>query len=992
MSHHRRSLAVVVTAALAVSSVAPSLARAGLLDDTAGDLVGGGEATSMSAGAAVIDATWHVGASAGQYASDGTPIHEGAFDPSAHSTRRAPTHGIESRSSVRALVVEGSDGARVAIVANDLYIPQALLNARVATILTDRDSDIAAGSLEGDPTGIGWEELMVGVSHSHSSPYYSTPSWGVWAFQDVFDIRFFEFMAQRTAEAVVAASDALVPAKMGATTVPFDLTQRHSFGPTVADDGTPAGYPETDNDKVVDVVRFDTLAGDPIATWVTFGLHPEMLDGNDLHSGEFVHQMYRVVDRTAGGVTLLSQNNTGTAEPGRDARAQPPEARAEYAHKEYAQMTQAGSLLAGAVLDARDAIAGGEGIGWQMGDVPVAVRSEWFAPPGARPSPTVSSCRTHKAFDANPGVPVVGLPDCFFPAQEAGLDSVVDELPFDTRVTYDLLRQAGIPVPDNTGAPSVTGLQETVAVHLQAIRIGPLGVTVCPCEQWADQSRNIKSRLNQLNDDLWLGYDWTGQSLPAARMDRTDWCIHNSDDTWTCGDPRTQGATDLAPVTDLAYQRMVAQVANDAAGWDDPGNELASEADPTDPAAVWGNYTHEELTDDASFDGYPMVITVGMANDYLGYIATYREFQRGDHYRKALTGLGPHSSDFLATRLSRLAAGLAGYDGGTRRTDKDDLYQAIEPDRVLATARAIGTAAATYTPIYAATLPADGGAPGIVTQPDDIERFDAAQVAWIGGSNWFDVPDVAVDRFDETAGEAGEWVLYGDMTGEIQVLADLPDLAEAGDWRTAGYEWRWVATFEAHASHLALPDLTGAIRAATPEGTYRFRITGTRHLGLGDTETYDLLSDSFAVGPWSGITSTLTVDGGVATVTPGPASIVDYGAPGLRAVGPIDYPDTYTSPFDFIDDQRELRIYPGGHEEQFCFHCSFEPWLDTGDLASVVVTFTSGDGTETPVAATRQPDGTWTVAVPQGSTAHIAAGDATDAHGNRNGTPVPATS
>ena len=40
-----------------------------------------------------------------------------------------------------------------------------------------------------------------------------------------------------------------------------------------------------------------------------------------------------------------------------------------------------------------------------------------------------------------------------------------------------------------------------------------------------------------------------------------------------------------------------------------------------------------------------------MANDYNGYIATYREYQRGDHYRKALTGWGPHSSDYMATRL-----------------------------------------------------------------------------------------------------------------------------------------------------------------------------------------------------------------------------------------------------------------------------------------------------------------------------------------------------
>ena len=38
--------------------------------------------------------------------------------------------------------------------------------------------------------------------------------------------------------------------------------------------------------------------------------------------------------------------------------------------------------------------------------------------------------------------------------------------------------------------------------------------------------------------------------------------------------------------------------------------------------------------------GYKLTVAIAMGNDYNGYIATYREFQRGDHYRKALTGWG----------------------------------------------------------------------------------------------------------------------------------------------------------------------------------------------------------------------------------------------------------------------------------------------------------------------------------------------------------------
>src|SRR6266480_4706695 len=199
---------------------------------------------AVKAGVAVVDATWHVGASAGQYATDRVDpenpnaeaiVGEHNVDPNMLSVHRVPSYGIQSRDDVRALVVEGLDGTRMALVKDDLYIPQDLLNQRVSTILKDRDQQIKLGLLPGTPTGISDENMMVAVTHSHSSPYYSSPSWGVWVFQDVFDLRFFEFMAQRLADAVVQASDHIVPVRMGAETLPFDFTQRHSFGPAVGD-------------------------------------------------------------------------------------------------------------------------------------------------------------------------------------------------------------------------------------------------------------------------------------------------------------------------------------------------------------------------------------------------------------------------------------------------------------------------------------------------------------------------------------------------------------------------------------------------------------------------------------------------------------------------------------------------------------------------------------------------------------------------------------
>ena len=80
-------------------------------------------------------------------------------------------------------------------------------------------------------------------------------------------------------------------------------------------------------------------------------------------------------------------------------------------------------------------------------------------------------------------------------------------------------------MPENYGAVSYTGLEEDLGVHLQAIRLGELLIAVCSCEQWADQSRNIKTRTDREQGNIHLGYDWGAQ------------CTQNGDGTWSCPDP-----------------------------------------------------------------------------------------------------------------------------------------------------------------------------------------------------------------------------------------------------------------------------------------------------------------------------------------------------------------------------------------------------------------------------------------------------------------------
>ena len=309
----------------------------------------------LRAGAAVVDATWHVGASAGQYAStrdeDGPDqFHE--FDPSVNSYKNKPSYGMQSRLNVRALVVEGPDGKRFALVKNDLYIPQDLLWRRTAQLL------------EADPTlGIGKDNLVMAVTHDHSSPYYSSTGAGAWTFQDVFDVRFYNYYAQRQAQAVREAVAKLTPVRVGASTTAFDKTPRNALGPDLAaapgpTAGSPAGFPDSYTDRTMSVVRFDKPSGEPVAVLVNFSLHPEFLNGNDLISADYVGPLQRMIDRRTKAVTIFTQNAVGNSEPERNSYHNIHE-RLDFTHKEYAQAEWGAKLMADAAVDTWREIAEG---------------------------------------------------------------------------------------------------------------------------------------------------------------------------------------------------------------------------------------------------------------------------------------------------------------------------------------------------------------------------------------------------------------------------------------------------------------------------------------------------------------------------------------------------------------------------------------------------------------------------------------------------------
>jgi hypothetical protein len=961
----RVSASLVVLVAITVAG----LAAGGIASSTAAS-------GQLKAGAAVVDASWHVGASAGQYASDGTFIGDDAsFNPTAESVRRAASYGIQSRLQARALVVEGPDGNKVAIVKNDLYIPQDLLYRRTAQILEQGNSGITRAN------------LTMAVTHDHSSPYYSSTAWGAWAFQDVFDVRFYEYYAERMALAVEHANANLAPARVGAAVTQFDKTHRHSYGPAIADDGTPAGYPNSDADHNMTVVRFDDVS-DPanpkaIANLVNYSLHGEMLEGNDLISADWVGPLQRDVDRASGAVTVYTQNAVGTAEPERSSYHNMHE-RLEFTHKDYAQAEYGASLMAKAILNTSKNIEqdtpedADKYVPFQT-QSQVAMEDRWFPGPISHPYPGVSSCRSDKVFAGDPQFPIVGLPDC--ENGDGVLRSIADVFglpdppplprsPVDPGLSTDDFQSRGIPLPENYSAPSYTGLEEDVSIHLQAFRLGDILFTVCSCEQWKDQAYNIKTRTDRIVGNEYLGYDWSKQ------------CTQNADTTWNCPNPGDT-SQNLPPISDHNYQRMKAQVNNPADGWNDLANAATAESEPTDTTQIKGNYTHSELPPS---QGYALTVPISMANDYNGYIASYREYQRGDHYRKALTGWGPHSSDYMATHLVEMGGHLNGgpdlaAEPGQEKTIAD---QANNDAR----AQVLGEIGTADVAAYEATLPDDGGIAEIINEPSDIERFSAAFLQWTGGSNFTDNPNVKVQHDVN-----GEWVDFADQSGEIPVTLTYPGGTDVPGYLQGGQRWTWTAHFEAFASNydVGMP----GHQLATPPGTYRFVVDGERREG-GARRPYHLESDSFQVKPWSGITaSDVQIDsGGRISFAVGPKRSIQVndGGPAVTAeIGPIDYPDSYSSPARFIRNQRTAYRDPASPAdpqeiEWYCFTCTFRPWADTGDVAIAYVTIAEPNGKLYRMKAKPRGD-RWYVSrrLRPREAAYVRAADVRDDYGNFNG-------
>ncbi|HEX7166920.1 MAG TPA: neutral/alkaline non-lysosomal ceramidase N-terminal domain-containing protein, partial [Acidimicrobiales bacterium] len=390
----RRALFVLLLAVALAGVAAPTTAS--VLSDAAATASAVAPAVPSSvglrAGVGVADFSWHVGSGSGQHSTEGNGtvgvVTGDPVDPYAQTTKQQPSSGIQSRLSARALVFEGSNGERVALVKTDNYLAQDLLVRRAAQLI--------------DPAlRLPHDRIVMSATHNHNSPYFSSPAAGVWVFQDVWDVRAFEYQARQIAEAITDAATSMRPARLGATTVDFPGVKGNVAGRGASSDRSPYGYPRDFGDHGVVVLRVDDVSGKqpvPLATWTNFGQHPESLSGYDLVSADFVGPFERFVDRETGATLVYTQGDVGSSEgpsyDGPGTQRLPDGSLRAWYHTGFAQSERFARLLADAVVAGWRQIGDGNAQIPFTRDVPVSVFDAWVPGPVSHPYPAANACST----------------------------------------------------------------------------------------------------------------------------------------------------------------------------------------------------------------------------------------------------------------------------------------------------------------------------------------------------------------------------------------------------------------------------------------------------------------------------------------------------------------------------------------------------------------------------------------------------------------------
>ena len=601
-----------------------------------------------------------------------------------------------------------------------------------------------------------------------------------------------------------------------------------------------------------------------------------------------------MVDRATGALTIYTQGAVGTAEPERSdlpldpraARVHPPRVRAGRVRRAPDGGRDRRHLAATSTRHARRP---GRFVPFAARLPSVGMADRWYPGPDLAPLSRRLELPHRRARRRSAGA---GRRPARLPAARAASARravSASEPPAagwstpGSRPTTS--RRAGIPVPENYSAPVVHRRSQ------EDIERPPPGV---PARRHPVHDLLVRAVVGPDAQHQDAHRQGRGQRVPRLRLGARS-ARHDGDASVAPGPARTRSdPANLPPITDRSPA--------DAGAGEQPRQRLERPRERPDRRVradrpdARSRATTPTTTSCRPALGYELTVPISMANDYNGYIATYREYQRGDHYRKALTGWGPHSSDYMATRLVTIGAPAErpGARAAARpgRGDRAAAEGRRGPWR--STTRAPQAARRRRPPrpaAYEAPLPDDGGdAEARSSSPQDVERFAAAFFTWNGGSNYTDNPHVQVQRR-----AAARWERLRRQSGEMPVTLEFPQRprrAELPERRAASGAGRRTSRRSSRASTRARArwrrppgDVPLRGRRPAPRGrrgrAVRPRVARVRGRGRG------------AASPSR--TCASTPDGRV-SFRGRPARTRAHAAARQAEIGPIDYPDSYASP------------------------------------------------------------------------------------------------
>jgi hypothetical protein len=251
-------------------------------------------ALSLPAATPAADGVFRAGAAR----VDITPAADAALPMSGYGGRTDGFKGIRDRLHVRAIVVD--DGTRqAALVGIEVIgLSHALWERMSARLSQD--------------TGLPVENLLLAAVHTHAAPaigtYNEPASAEIAARRDAYVQKIEDALVTAVRDAKAALQPARVGYGTGQARVNMNRRARNGEG------GWMLGHnPDGVSDKTVAVVRFDTLAGEPLAIFSNYGVHATVLGpANFQISPDIAGATARHVEQRFGG-KVVSPWTSGAA-------------------------------------------------------------------------------------------------------------------------------------------------------------------------------------------------------------------------------------------------------------------------------------------------------------------------------------------------------------------------------------------------------------------------------------------------------------------------------------------------------------------------------------------------------------------------------------------------------------------------------------------------------------------------------------------------------